>query len=216
MRKPLNTILMSAATILMMSHALMAGSIWARATERMKNVYADDTARSVGDLLTIKIDEKSAIARETSRNMGKTTSRKANMGGSLNLGDIIGQNVASLSAHVFDFPSLDYASSSESKMDGAVKVDADRSLTDEITVTVEDVLPNGALLVVGRRMRTVVGETQVLQVSGIVRPSDISYDNSVNSSKVADFHIVWKTHSHEDTYVNPGWLTRIGNILNPF
>ncbi len=212
------TILMAIAvvTVTIVSTQAGADSIWAKASPRMKDIYADDTARNVGDLLTIKIDEKSSLSRDTDRDMNKDTSRSANMAGTLNLGDIAGRNVASKSAHTFDFAKLDFASNSSNKFQGGSKVSADRSITDYITVTVEDVLPNGNLLVVGKRMRTIIGETQMLQISGVVRPNDIAFDNTINSSKVADFHLVWTTDSAEKNFTNPGWLGRIANFMNPF
>jgi flagellar L-ring protein precursor FlgH len=117
---------------------------------------------------------------------------------------------------IFDFPKLDFTASGNNKFDGKANYDTDRSVIDQITVTVEDVLPNGNLIVLGKREREVAGDKQVITVSGILRPSDIKFTNTIGSSQVADFHIVYTNKGQENLFTNPGWLARILNFLNPF
>jgi len=193
-----------------------AVSIWELATERHKDVYRDDTARYVGDLLTIRINESAEMDRGTRREATKETTRAAAMNGTMTVGDVIGGFIKHIRGRIWDLPTIAANSTSTTELTGEVDVEADRTLTDTITVTVEDVLPNGNLLVIGKRMKTVLGETQILQVSGVVRPSDIAYANTVQSTQVADFHMVWMTQSPEKTYTNPGWMTAIANFINPF
>ena len=205
-------IIAALATALLTGSLAQAGSIWARASRRTRQLFSDDTAREIGDVLTIVIDEKSTIENETNRKMDKNTSRAASMDGTLDLANILWP----VGKHIFDFPKLDFSSSSATSFDGGADYDTDRTWTDEITVVVEDVQPNGNMVVLGRRMRTVAGDSQVIEISGIVRPSDIDFDNTVASSKVANFHIVHRTVGRENRFTKPGWLGRIFNILNPF
>ncbi len=205
-------IIAALATALLTGSLAQAGSIWARASRRTRQLFSDDTAREIGDVLTIIIDEKSTIENETNRKMDKNTSRAASMDGTLDLANILWP----VGKHIFDFPKLDFSSSSATSFDGGADYDTDRTWTDEITVVVEDVQPNGNMVVLGRRMRTVAGDSQIIEISGIVRPSDIDFDNTVASSKVANFHIVHRTVGRENRFTKPGWLGRIFNILNPF
>ena len=199
---------------LMIGSTSRAGSIWARGTRRTRELFTDDTARDIGDVLTIVIDEKSKIENTTNRKMEKDTSRTAKITGKLDLEDLA--SMVPLGRRVFDFPKLDFSSSSNSSFDGAADYDTDRSMSDQITVAVEDVQPNGNLVVLGRRTRTIAGDSQIIEISGVVRPSDIAFDNTVKSTKVADFHLVHRTEGRENRFVRPGWLSRICNILNPF
>jgi len=191
---------------------IRAGSIWDRAGRRARMMYTDDTARDVGDNLTVVINERSVIENESSRSMNKKSSRDAKMDGTLDLANVVG----TVGHHIFDFPKLGFSSSAETKFDGAADYDSDRSLTDKITVTVEDVLPNGNLVVLGTRQRATAGDVQVVQVSGIVRPSDIAFDNTVNSERVAEFRVTYKQLGRENRFTKPGWVARILNFLNPF
>ncbi|MBS3734232.1 MAG: flagellar basal body L-ring protein FlgH [Phycisphaerae bacterium] len=190
----------------------LAGSIWARGSRRTQTIYADDTARNVGDILTVVIDEKTTIENETSRELDKSEARSAEMSGTFDPANL----VAEVGRYIFDFPKLDFSSEAGSEFEGSADFDTDRSMTDKISVVVEDVLPNRNLVVLGTRTRTIGGDTQIIQASGIVRPSDIDISNEVDSERVADFHIVFKSGGQEEDFVNPGWLSRMANALSPY
>jgi flagellar basal body L-ring protein FlgH len=49
-----------------------------------------------------------------------------------------------------------------------------------------------------------------------VRPSDIAFDNSVRSERVANFRIVTKNAGISAPYTRPGWLGRIFDIVWPW
>jgi flagellar L-ring protein precursor FlgH len=108
----------------------------------------------------------------------------------------------------------------DAQSDNSLKSKADfkdeRSFTDQVTVVVVDILPNGNLVVTGTRDRDIAGDIQTIEVSGIVRPSDIAYDNTVKSQQVANFRIVTKNSGVSDPYTKPGWLGRIVNVIWPW
>ncbi len=199
--------------VLLVSATASGGSIWARGHRKDRKLAADDTARAVGDLLTIVINEESKIENDTTRTMDKSSSGKASTKGTIDPANALGLDVGE---EIFNLPRLNWDGSNESAFEGESGYDSDRKVSDRITVVVEDVLPNGNMVILGKRTREVAGDTQTVQVSGIVRPSDVNFANTVSSEKVADFHIVHKTSGQENRFVNPGWLGRILNWLNPF
>jgi flagellar L-ring protein FlgH len=187
------------------------GSIWAKGQARARQLYADDTARKVGDSLTILIEEESKIENQAERKMDKTTARTNKSGGTFDFGNII----SGLKNKNYKLPSTDISAAATSNFDGKTQFDNERKVTDKITVTVEDVLPNGNLVVLGKRERLVDGDKQTVQTSGVVRPSDVAFDNSVSSKQVADFKMVYLSHGQESNFTNPGWWARLINWLNP-
>jgi len=190
----------------------LAGSVWEKAVGGGRPVHSDDTARRIGDSLTIVIDERSVIENETSRDMSKKSSRKASVAGNV---DLL-RGIDRMTGKLFNVPDMNLNMTAENDFQGEADYDSDRKVSDQITVTVADVLPNGNLLIVGSREREVAGDAQIVQVSGVVRPSDIAFDNSVRSDKVAEFRIVLTTKGRENRFTKPGWLDRILNFLNPF
>ncbi len=195
-----------------------AGSIWAKATgprgTRIVRVYDDDKALGIGDILTIVVAEHSVINHETTRESDKAANRNATASGNINLRDVgmwWGNRNSS-----FVNPDVGLTSTAGSDFTGNADYETDRLVTDQITVSVVDVLPNGNLVVMGARQRHVDGDTQVLRVSGVVRPSDITFANTVASQRVADFRMIVDVDGPEQLWTKPGWLGRILNFLSPW
>ncbi len=206
--KMLATLMVLAAGVAM---EVRGDSIWARANGRTRSVYCDDTARGLGDNLTIVINEISKIDNTSKRSMEKQDQRTATMSGSVKGNDVTPMWLNK----TFNIPTVNASSNSDTKFDGKADYNASRSLTDQITVTVQDVLPNGNLVVIGKREREIAGDKQIIQASGIVRPSDIAFDNTISSDKIANFQIAVKNKGQESEFTNPGWLARILNFFNP-
>jgi flagellar L-ring protein precursor FlgH len=55
-----------------------------------------------------------------------------------------------------------------------------------------------------------------LYISGVLRPSDIAPDNSVDSSLIADARVEFTGRGDIDDQVNRGWLTKVLDFINPF
>ncbi|MFC1652344.1 flagellar basal body L-ring protein FlgH [Planctomycetota bacterium] len=178
-----------------------AGSIWAKRHRGVNDPFVDDVARQIGDVLTVKISEGSKIDNKSKRDMQKDTDRSAAFDGELDIASIQSFNM-----------------SAESSQQHKSKADFkdERKYIDSITVVVMDVLPNHNLVVAGTRDRIIAGDIQLIEVSGIVRPSDIAYDNSVMSELVANFRLETKNKGIAAPYNRPGWLGRVMDVLWPF
>lgn len=179
-----------------------ADSIWAKRGKDMRDVYADDVARQIGDILTITISEGSKVDNKAKRDMNKDTDRSTVFNGELGKFADIGE--------------FGMTASSGNALSSKADYKDERSFLDSITVVVMDVLPNRNLLVMGTRNRNISGDIQTIEVSGIVRPSDIAFDNTVKSEKVADFRIISKNKGVSAPYTKPGWLGGLLNMIWPF
>jgi len=199
MRATLRWIIPVTLTILLSAAAARGGSIWAKAACRMVP-HTDDTAGKIGDILTIVIDEQTTIDNETTREMSKQSQHDATATGELTLPYLISLLKPH---HNFISPNtnLDMSLDFKRQFDATGTYEQTDVLTDEITVTVADVLPNGNLVVVGSRERQAAGDKRTVHVSGVVRPSDITFANTVSSESVADFKIVFKKSGVEKDYI---------------
>ncbi|MCJ7777242.1 MAG: flagellar basal body L-ring protein FlgH [Sedimentisphaerales bacterium] len=182
-----------------------AGSIWAKREKNLKDLYADDVARSIGDVLTIKITEDSKVDNKAKRDLKKKTERSSNFNGELNIDHILPK-----------MPGFTMDAESNNELSSKADYKDERSFVDRVTVVVIDVLPNRNLVVLGTRSRNIAGDIQAIEVSGVVRPSDIAFDNTVKSEQVANFRIVTGNNGISEPYTRPGWLGRIFDILWPF
>jgi len=201
------TRLIALATIylLLPSHALQAGSIWAKRGTVVPSPYTDDVARRIGDVLTIKITEGSKVDNKAKRDLQKQTNLSSDFNGQLGIGHILPT-----------VPGFTMDAQSDNSLKSKADFKDERSFTDQVTVVVVDILPNGNLVVTGTRDRDIAGDIQTIEVSGLVRPSDIAYDNTVKSQQVANFRIVTKNSGVSAPYTKPGWLGRIVNVIWPW
>ena len=190
------------ASVLLCPACSQAGSIWAKRNKNARAVYADDVARQIGDVITITITENSKVDNKAKRDMKKETDRSNVFNG--DLGDFA------------DLGEFGMSAQSGNELKSKADYKDERKFVDNITVVVVDILPNRNLVVLGTRNRDISGDTQTIEVSGIVRPSDVSFDNKVKSEQVADFRIVSRNGGVSAPYTKPGWLGSILDIVWPF
>jgi flagellar L-ring protein precursor FlgH len=191
--------------MLLPATCLQAGSIWAKRDKNMKELYADDVARQIGDILTIKISESSKIDNKAKRDLKKETDRSTTFDGKLGIDHVLPS-----------IPGFTMSAESSNELKSKADYKDERKFEDRVTVVVMDILPNHNLVVMGTRSRNIAGDIQTIDVSGIVRPSDITFDNTVKSEQVADFRIVTKNSGVSAPYTKPGWLGKIFDVIWPF
>ncbi len=217
MKAQLRWAMLSAVILMLAASSAGAGSIWAKAQSRIRPLHTDDTARAIGDVLTIVISEHAVIENEVTRKLAKSSSRDFARSGDLPVREnSLLKGLNWFTGRLFNLSKAEFELDTENKFDGAADYDSDRSIVDKTTVTVIDVLPNGNLVVVGSCQRAVVGDMRILDISGVVRPSDITFANTVRSDQVADFRIAYRHTGQENSFTKPGWLEWIMNRINPF
>ncbi|MFB0552169.1 MAG: flagellar basal body L-ring protein FlgH [Phycisphaerae bacterium] len=195
--------------VLLPATCLQAGSIWAKRDKNMKELYADDVARQIGDILTIMISEDSKVDNKAKRDLKKDTNRSNVFNGELGI-TTPNHNILPR------MPGFTMSATSGNELKSKADYKDERKFEDQVSVVVVDILPNRNLVVMGARSRNIAGDIQTIEVSGIVRPSDIAFDNTVKSEQVADFRIVAKNSGVAAPYTRPGWLGSIFDILWPF
>jgi flagellar basal body L-ring protein FlgH len=136
-------VLISMVFVLCSAACSQAGSIWAKRDKNMRALYADDVARKIGDVLTIKISEASKVDNKAKRDMKKETDRSITFGGGPHFP----------SKGTFDsflpeqlLPSFNMTAESDNELKSKADYKDERSFIDRITVVVVDVLPNRNLV----------------------------------------------------------------------
>ena len=89
-------------------------------------------------------------------------------------------------------------------------------LSGQLSVTIAEVFPNGTMLVRGEKLLTLNRGDEHVQFSGIVRAADISSDNRISSTRVADARIIYTGRGEIARASRQGWLQRFFSIVSPF
>lgn len=168
-----------------------AGSIYGGS---VKNPFIDDVARGKGDVVMILIDEQSVstFAASTTANKSDSTSVQPNI-----LTGFLTQLFGPLSNGATSSTSGDGNTSQNSKM------------TAKMSAVVKDVLPNGTLVIEGRRSLVTNKETQTFVLSGLIRQRDIKPDNTIASTKIAEAEIKMEGKGQISQRQRKGVLTTI-------
>jgi flagellar basal body L-ring protein FlgH len=85
-------------------------------------------------------------------------------------------------------------------------------VTGSVTVSVIEVQPNGNLVVRGEKRLALTQGTEMIQVSGIIRPEDVAPNNTVQSRRLANANFVYQGGGELGSVARSGWGTRA--ILN--
>ena len=198
-------VLMLTVVVLSLAGPLHAASIWAKRNVHAKTLYADDVARKIGDVLTIQIAEDSKVDNKAKRDLQKELDRSSTFDGELGIDHLVPS-----------IPGFTMSAQTANELKSKADYKDQRSFQDSVTVVVVDILPNGNLVVIGTRDRSIAGDVQTIEVSGIVRPSDIAFDNTVQSAQVANFRIVTQNGGISAPYTKPGWLGRVFDVIWPW
>ncbi len=194
--------------ISLVSSVCFAGSLWDRRDPSKVFLFYDTQARHTGDLLTILINENTEVENKDNRSLDKETESNGAFDFTSSTSGDFGSSAANAN--------LDSKLTSNRKFDGKSEFKSDRDFSDRVTVTVLDVLPNGNLVVGGKRHIDVEGDHRTLVVSGIVRLIDISADNTIQSRYVANLEIAFEGKGVETRFTKHGWLGRVANKIWPF
>lgn len=164
-----------------------------------KTWFEDITARQVGDLLTVILDEQTDASKQASTGITKDNST------SISAPTILGKDVT-LNGNPL-------STSLESANDFSGKADSSQSnkLQGSITVTVSRVLPNGNLMVQGEKWIAINQGDEYVRLSGIVRPVDITPNNTVLSTQVGNAQITYRGKGAPAEANAIGWLSRFFN-----
>jgi flagellar L-ring protein precursor FlgH len=181
-----------------------AQSLWQRRHPDRIFLVADTAARQVGDLVTVIIRETTDVENRDQRALGKDSDSSFEF-------DVSSSGNSSSSSGSFDI-----SGNSNREFNGSSQYSVEQDFADKITVPVVEVLPNGHLVIAGRRQRLVAGEVRSLIISGVVRPIDIGPNNSVQSQYIANFKICYEGDGSETHFTNQGWSARILNKIWPF
>lgn len=190
------------------------GSLYSAA--ETPDLYADNRARRVGDIILVKVVEssKSKSKADTTADKESTSSIGVAAAFGKNSFGVIPGSSSVMSGKVGPNPMLSTSTSSALSATGETK--RENYVTATIGARVLQVLPGGVLQIQGAREVRVNEETQYMVVSGLVRAQDVAPDNSVESTQLADSKVEYYGKGVLADKQRPGWLTRLLDNVWPF
>lgn len=180
------------------------------------NFFGRSRNYRVGDLITVMLDESTRAGREQRGSVTREASNNVIPSGLVSkvqnlalptkiLGTTLGGVLNGINLN---------ESSIESSGSGTAGQSA--SLKGAVSVTVVEVLANGNLMVRGEKQLALTEGAEVIQVSGIIRPDDVSPNNEVQSRRLANAQIAYRGTGDMAAAAKTGWGTKALLKIWPF
>jgi flagellar L-ring protein precursor FlgH len=152
---------------------------------------------AAGDVITVLLKESTQAARQAT---GSVTRAATN--------DVLPAGVASSLTNLGTIASGVNLNRANVTSKGEGSADQSASLEGSITVTVVEVQPNGNLVVRGEKRMSLTQGSEVIQVSGVIRPEDVAPNNTVQSRRLANANFVYQGGGEIASASRAGWGTR--------
>ena len=173
--------------------------------------FKDQRAAQVGDILTVLVNftDKAQFNNETQ--LQRTTNEQDTLP---NVFGLEGQIGKILPKGFNPAKAVDITGATNN--DGKATINRQEQVTLEVAALVTQVLPNGNLVVQGHQEIRVNYELRDLQVTGVLRPQDISSINTVALDKLAEARVSYGGRGQLTSTQQPRYGEQLLDILAPF
>ncbi len=195
------------APVVQHNKPLSPGSLY---TGDESNWISDLRAHHVGDIVTVIILEKASASKVSSTETAKDTGISASIPTFFGFEKVVKENNPNID------PSNLIEAQFKNNFKGSGKTTRKEDLLATLTTQVIQVYPNGNMKIRGGKSVVVNNENQIIYLTGIVRPWDVSAANEVDSSKILNAQIAYTGKGIISDKQRPGWLTRIVDRVWPF
>lgn len=174
-------------------------------TVKGPSLFADKKDLQIGDILQIEISE--SLSSNTSNSRDTSSDRSLSSSGLSLTAGTTGGAAEKMANLVNPITNLGLSSSSSTSNSGAVKTKLSESFDTTVSVIIEETYANGNYFVKGFKEILVDGQKQSITITGVIRPYDITPDNTVSSSQVANLKILYEKEGEEQDvmHIPFGW-----------
>ena len=181
------------------------------------SLFADKKDLQVGDIIQIVISEDLTSKSNNKREL--TSTRDNSLGGGLlaatgtnTLGGTVGSAANKFNSNL----GVNFETNSSASDKGKVKTELDETFATTISAIIEETYQNGNYYIKGKKEMLIEGQRQEIIVSGVIRPYDITSDNSINSSQIADLKLLYDKDGTESDILETPWGLKFMRAIWPF
>lgn len=183
-------------------------SLW---SSNRKTFFEDQRARKIGDILTVVIDIQDEAALENESERTRDSSEDATLGALLGYEQALSSVLPEAVVNT-DLVDAD----ADSRHVGSGKIERDEEVKVKVAALITQILPNGNLVIHGRQEVRVNFENRILSVDGVIRPEDVSTENTVNHDQIAEARISYGGKGHITDVQQPRYGQQLYDVIFPF
>ena len=161
--------------------------------DQYQSLTSDRRGAKVGDLVTVQVFETSSATSTADTRAERTAD--------------LGVEVAGTQRR------LRRSGSVSNDMQGQGRTERTGRLLAQVTVSIQEILPNGDLRLAGEQLLEINDERQQIRLEGRIRPIDLQENNIVLSSRLADAKISYLGSGVIGDKQKPAWWQRLLTAL---
>lgn len=166
------------------------------------NLFNDSSIHGVGDVVTVNLKEQFDAKKADKSNYQKQNQQDFGVSTPLNF---LGRSAEQITP---ELGTLGIGYGSKGTFSGNSDIKQNSSMSGSISVVVVKVFKNGNLAVQGEKRLRMHDGDEIIQLTGLVRPEDIQADNTIDSTKIANVHVVYHDNGFSGDTNRPGALTQ--------
>ena len=169
------------------------------------DLFRDPRARRPGDIVTVNIEINDKASLDNNSKRSRESELDAGFG---------------IQADFMAPPTYPWSGSavadSTSASKGKGEIDRSEKINLSVAALVTNILPNGNIVISGSQEVRVNFEVRVLTIAGIVRPQDISRDNTIPYDKIAEARVSYGGRGRLSEVQQPAFGQQLFDIFTPF
>ncbi len=180
--------------------------------------FEDQRAKNIGDIITvlIEIEDDATVENESSRSRSSGEDANLNrlLGYEQSLDQQLPEAINNLTTGLLNPDIIGFGSDSTSSGKGTTEREEEVNV--KIAALVTQILPNGNMVISGTQEVRVNFEKRVLKVDGVIRPEDITIDNTISYEQIAEARIIYGGEGQITDMQQPRYGQQLYDVIFPF
>jgi len=178
------------------------------------SLFADKKDLQIGDIIQINISE--SIESDTNNSRDLSSSRETSLGGGVFTTTGTSGTVNNFANKLNGNLGVGFGTESSSNDSGEVSSSVDETFETVVSAIIEETYQNGNYFIKGSKEILINGQKQEIIISGVIRPYDITSDNSIESSQMANLKVLYDKEGEEADILETPWGTKLIRSIWPF
>ena len=183
-------------------------SLWA--SDR-QTFFKDQRAKDVGDIITVMIDIEDEASFENDTERTRSSNENADLPALLGYEQALDRLLPQAIDNT-DLIDMD----SDSSHAGAGSIEREEEVKVQLAALITQILPNGNMVIHGRQEVLVNFEKRILEIDGVIRPEDITINNSISYEKIAEARVSYGGEGQITDVQQPRYGQQLYDIVFPF
>ncbi len=179
------------------------------------SLFADKKDLQVGDIIQVLVEETLTNDSEIEKTTSKSNTTGIN-GGLFSPAPTTTSGTTSKLNRLNGLLGIGFNASSGNNFTGSAESTVDEEFTTTVSAIIEQTYQNGNYFIRGTKEMLINGQKQTMKISGVIRPYDISPDNTIYSYQLANLKILYSRNGDEMDALEKPWGSKVLESISPF